>query len=213
MTDNRLSFVGPSANKSKAYYLCACGNTVERYRSNVESGKTRSCGCLRREVTIKRFTKHGMTDSPEFGVWSGMLERCSNPNCKSYPDYGGRGISVCDRWRESFANFYADMGPRPAGTYTIERVNVDGNYEPSNCCWMLKSEQSRNRRDSVYLTTSDGRSKHRLEWETETGIPWETTRRRIYYGWTVDEALFTPVVLKGQRCALKQHLGNQYDYL
>lgn len=124
--------------------LCDCGNTHTVSSNILQRGTTRSCRCLLNEWRLT----HGLTRRgkihPEYGVWKTMRQRCSNPNRNSYPNYGGRGIKVCERWSK-FENFIADMGPRPAG-YTIERLNNNGNYEPTNCKWIPLSDQGKNRR-------------------------------------------------------------------
>jgi hypothetical protein len=128
---------------------CDCGRVVTLPGGNIRSGNTRSCGCLRREATSLHKTVHGAARrerrTVEYVTWKAIMQRCYNPNNPDFKYYGGRGIKVCDRWHD-FRNFLADMGPRPAGRYSIERVDVNGDYEPSNCIWLLHSEQSKNRR-------------------------------------------------------------------
>lgn len=124
---------------------CDCGNTAlvashDLRRPNVKgrSWPTHSCGCRAKEK------RHGLSKTPEWMAWKSLRTRVSNPNYRRWDRYGGRGIKVCDRWKSSFQNFLADMGPRPAKGMSIDRVNNDGNYEPSNCRWATQSEQVRN---------------------------------------------------------------------
>ncbi len=126
---------------------CDCGNEKECGSSNLVHGGVKSCGCLKRESIRRIFTTHGMTKSPERMSWKAAKARCFNENSSKYPDYGARGITMCDRWKNSFQNFFDDMGPRPSGS-SIDRINVDGNYEPGNCRWATVSDQATNKRRS-----------------------------------------------------------------
>jgi hypothetical protein len=122
--------------------LCDCGNTVYAHTGSLTSGKTKSCGCLRKDRT----TKHHMSSSCEYRVWASMKDRCSNSKNKRYKDYGGRGIDVCQRWKDSFTNFLEDMGARPSPQHSIDRIDNNMGYIPDNCKWSTRSEQQRNKR-------------------------------------------------------------------
>lgn len=134
---------------------CDCGNEVERTSSKLSPTYAAkyepSCGCAGREKTLARSTTHGMAgrgrQAPEYGIWKAMRRRCYNPNTSDYQYYGARGIAVCERW-SSYEAFISDMGPRPSPDLSIEREDVNGDYEPNNCRWATAIEQRHNRRDS-----------------------------------------------------------------
>jgi hypothetical protein len=124
-------------SRSTSICECVCGNIKTYINADVRGCRVQSCGCYRNERTaefnIKCRTTHGMYGTPEYAAWNQMIQRCYNERNPGYEDYGGRGITVCDWWRYSFENFFADMGYRPVGDYSIEREDNNGNYEPSNC--------------------------------------------------------------------------------
>lgn len=130
---------------------CHCGKFVNVRSQALASGNTQSCGCLKDEVTAARFTKHGEAPlhgmrSTEYNTWKGMRERCSNPKHIGWKHYGGRGIRVCKRWRESFKAFLSDMGRKPTPRHSLDRINPNGNYTPRNCRWATPHEQRMNQR-------------------------------------------------------------------
>lgn len=129
---------------------CDCGKEVVRLMNNIKRGITLSCGCLGYENVKSVRRTHGdacrNAVSREFQTWQRMIQRCHNPKVPCFRDYGGRGIAVCDRWRKSFDAFLSDMGRRPPGNFSIDRIDVDGNYEPSNCRWATPKQQANNKR-------------------------------------------------------------------
>lgn len=135
-----------SGKRAKWFCTCACGTRKLIFATSLRYGRSQSCGCLAAEVAANSLRTHGGYGTDLYRVWSGMKERCSNRNHNSYPWYGGRGISVCDAWLNSFDRFEADMGPRPSPEHSIDRINGNGNYEPGNCRWATMNEQIKNRR-------------------------------------------------------------------
>lgn len=132
--------------------VCDCGSELEVRGGCLNSGGTRSCGCLQKERATKNLvpgggkTKHGLHNTSEYDCWNSMRRRCLFPNSGDYHNYGGRGITICERWKLSFKDFLSDMGLRPGKEYSLDRINNNGNYEPGNCRWATRSQQQRNKR-------------------------------------------------------------------
>lgn len=152
MKFHRLTVLERAAQEEKGpvkwLCRCDCGAELVTTSHEITRGRTKSCGCYRSDQFVKMNTKHGMYKSPEYNSWDAMIQRCRNPLGKKYHHYGGRGITVCERWLNSFDDFYADMGPKPTPKHSIDRIDNDGNYEPGNCRWATQSEQNFNTRRS-----------------------------------------------------------------
>lgn len=180
--------------QTRWWCICECGTRKLVSGIVLRDKRSQSCGCLQSELTVKRSTKHGHSPmrgkiSPTYHSWCGMIARCTNPGHGSYARYGGRGISVCEPWLD-FANFLADMGEKPKGA-SIDRVDTNGNYEPSNCRWATAKEQGRNKRNNRLLTYQ-GETLCLQEWAERLGIRGETIWGRLDTGWSVNDALSTP---------------------
>ena len=169
---------------------CVCGNSATVTLTHLRSGHTMSCGCFGRSGRNNR--THGRTGTQAYRAWADMLQRCHNPKRPAYQNYGARGITVCQRWRDSFAAFLADMGEPPTPTHSIDRVDNDGNYETPNCRWATKTEQSRNSRHNVLLTF-EGATACVSEWAERLAMNPAVLYDRVRAGWSVEEVLTTPV--------------------
>jgi len=170
---------------------CSCGRNVEVSGASLRGEHTKSCGCLRKDFSVMKFTTHGQSNSPTHKTWMSMNRRCTNPTHQAYKYYGGKGVKVCKRWK-SFKNFLQDMGERPLGK-TIDRFpKTDGNYEPGNCRWATVMQQ-RSRTTASRLITYKGKTFHLNEWARITGIKRETIARRLNVGWSVYKTFRTPV--------------------
>ncbi|MBO5663596.1 MAG: hypothetical protein J6V82_04430 [Clostridia bacterium] len=183
----------PSQMKNRsAWWLfkCDCGAEFKTNANNVRSGRIKSCGCWQRE----RLLTHGKTGTKLFGIWCGMRQRCSDVNNRDFQRYGGRGITVCDEWQTDFRPFYNwAIASGYADSLTIDRIDVNGNYEPSNCRWATRKEQANNRRTNIYLTY-EGDTFTLAQWAERTGIAGDTLSKRLYrHGWSIEKALTTPV--------------------
>lgn len=195
MKFGRLTVLGVShrVEKTKKIYwnaICDCGTPVATCGGRMKSGMTQSCGCLCRERLLNANLRHGRSHTPIHGIWSGMIQRCSPKAAKHcIADYYGRGIRVCERWH-TFEKFLEDMGERPSLNHTLDRIDNDGDYEPSNCRWVTQREQCRNTRRNVMITHK-GETLCLTDWSAKLDLCYETMRHRIKRGCSVEEILYT----------------------
>lgn len=169
---------------------CACGNQWVGKLQALRSGNTKSCGCSpgRGKCFITHGATVGYSNPPEYSVWKSMKDRCKNPNNKRYRHYGGRGITVCEAWDRDFAVFLSDVGPRPSPQHSIERINNNKGYDPSNVRWDLPRQQTRNRRVNR-LVTINGRTLCAADWAELAGIPYKRFLGRIHSGISPERAI------------------------
>ena len=205
-TFGRLTTIGPVFKIGVRRYQvcqCSCGTIGVYDYGNIASQHTRSCGCLRTEDLLLRSKTHGESSqvggkrrTREFVAWTSMRRRCYAKTSKDYPDYGGRGITVCDRWMEpngqGYLNFLADMGRKPNPKYSLERKEVNGNYCPENCIWATPLQQSRNRRN-IKQYAAFGKTQGLSVWAEEYGFDLKAVWNRLKNGMDLESALTTPI--------------------
>lgn len=196
----RLTICGARFRVSREWWCvaeCECGSVgAYRYHSiAAEYGQTSSCGCRFAEEVKGYSRTHGHTAgrkmTSEYKTYHGMIQRCAYKNHICYSNYGGRGIKVCKRWADSFENFYADMGPKPSPTHSLDRIDPDGNYELGNCRWATAGEQAANRRSTVRYTFY-GKTRTVAEWSRITQIPARTITERMRHGASPQVAFWAP---------------------
>lgn len=192
---NRYVVIEKSASSisRQAMWVCRCDcGTVKIVRgSHLRTGTIQSCGCKAAEQSSRRLRTHGQKKTPEYRTWSAIKRRCHNANQPNYHAYGGRGVYVCERWRDSFEAFFADMGPKPAPSYTIERNDNWKGYELGNCRWATRKEQAYNKRVSRLRPIGGCRSV--AEAADRYGLQNGTLYSRLHRGWSEERALTTPV--------------------
>lgn len=172
--------------------LCDCGKTSYHNTLDFRQG-LQSCGCLKDEIFTKDLVTHNKSRAPEYRSWKNMIYRCFDPKDKKYQHYGGRGITVCDRWLSEYGivNFIEDMGERTPG-FTLERKDCDGNYCPENCCWADYFTQNNNRRN-VELIEFQGQKLSKNAIATKVGMEWSTLSKRLEKGWDINKSVNEPL--------------------
>jgi hypothetical protein len=188
----RFTIIG--ASERKGYWICCCECGSQRIvrEFHLKTGHTRSCGCLKRDLISSARTTHGHTRnykiSSEYHSWIAMVRRCYRPKHETFSYYGGRGITICDEWQNSFASFIEHLGLKPSPLHTLDRIDNSRGYEPGNVRWATKKEQMRNRRNNHRLTFN-GETHSTVEWSEIVGIKPKTIKWRIKAGWTIERAL------------------------
>lgn len=189
--------------KQNHYWLCqcCCGEVKSIRSGSLKSGFSESCGCLFRELSSKRNSTHGGTRrngiiTPEYLAWAQMKSRVYNKKLDGYKNYGGRGVTICDRWLK-FENFIADMGKKPSPKHSIDRKDNNGNYEPDNCRWATRKEQARNKRNNHIIVYGE-ESMTVVQWAERIGVSNYALYNRIRLGWPIEDILNKPLDRKNR---------------
>lgn len=196
---NRLLVIRRVKDEQSLYEcVCDCGKTVFAYANSIISGNIKSCGCYRLDRIKNLQRKHDMAHTRLYDVWKGLKRRCCNPKNHSYKDYGGRGIDICQQWKDDFMSFYhwsIENGydeNAPYGQCTIDRIDANGNYCPENCRWVSLKEQANNRKNNL-LITYNGETDTLSNWSKRIGIGYNALFKRIHdMNWSVEKAFTTP---------------------
>jgi hypothetical protein len=199
--DYGCTYIAPSLTKKtrrRAWFKCSCGAEFESAINDVKSGGTQSCKCKKEKVAKTRFITHGLTTSsghhPLHRTWRNITSRCGNPKNPGYKNYGGRGITVCDRWKGlyGFPSFLEDVGEKPSKEHSLDRIDNNQGYSKENCRWATRREQSRNTRRTVVIEYQCV-SMSLKEWSLVLGINYQTLCNRIAGGWAIEKAFTVPV--------------------
>lgn len=193
-----MEFKGKTPNNQAIWlFRCLapdCGKVIELPAHQARHGNNKSCGCMTSAMKSKSKMKHGMSATSEYNSYKAMVRRCTNPQMRMYPRYGGRGIAVCGRWTgpDGVANFIADMGLKPTPKHTIERLDNDGPYEPGNCVWATRKEQGINRSTTHLIKVGDT-TLCQSDWDATKGASLNIVGDRIRRGWNPVDAVQLPV--------------------
>ena len=194
MKYHRLTVASRAPNKRTAAAwncVCECGGEVVVTGTDLRNGHAKSCGCFKREAAIASRRTHGASGTPTYAAWKSMKKRCSNQANADFKHYGGRSITVCERWLNSFENFLEDMGERPKAGFSIDRLDNNGDYTPENCTWRTQTEQCNNKRNNVLLT-HNGKTQTMTQWAREVGSTRQKFSKRKKAGWSDERIITTP---------------------
>ncbi len=181
-----------SHKRAKWVCQCDCGRTVTMLGQSLTAGLTVSCGCHKAQQLAERATTHGQSTTPEYRTWIGMIVRCENPNHTKYHHYGGKGIRVCPKWRESFPAFLADLGHKPTKKHTLERRDGGKDYTPENCYWATRVQQNNNTTRNRLITWR-GENHTLADWARIMRLPRTVVTNRLYHHWSIERALTKPL--------------------
>lgn len=191
----RLTVLDPGYGTKYALCRCDCGAERLVRRNHLKSGASQSCGCYASLVTAARSTRHGCARrgarTNEYKIWVGIRRRCLDASDALFPYYGGRGIAMCERWRDSFEAFLSDVGRRPSRAHSIDRIDNNGPYEPGNVRWATRTQQGRNRRNNLRATI-DGETRLVIEWCEALGLNYKRVHNRMAHGWSAEDAITRP---------------------
>lgn len=193
---NGCTVISRASNKGKYTAwncICRCGNQFIARSGDIKSGNTKSCGCYCKEISGDKARTHGKRETRLYTIWSNMKSRCINTNNVNYKNYGGKGITICNSWMNSFENFYKwAIKNGYKDNLTIDRIDNNDDYKPENCRWADYKSQERNRTNN-HVITYNGRTLSMAEWAEITGIPYKTLWKRIKDGWSAEKALTRPL--------------------
>jgi hypothetical protein len=179
--------VGYSHGQQSYLCVCDCGNKLVVTGQRLRNGESKSCGCLARKLTKIRNRKHGLAHTSIYRIWAKIKMRCTNTNDPSYKDYGGRGINMCDEWFNSFEQFYKDMGDKPEGL-SLDRIDNNKGYFKENCRWATKSEQSKNRRNTIFLEYNN-KIMCLKDWSIELNKPYSSMKMYFKKGLSIEQII------------------------
>lgn len=189
--ESRISKTGQ--HKTMFLCKCDCGNEICVSSSNLKSGYVKSCGCYQQECRIKNNTSHGMSKTRLYKIWKGIKRRCINKNYAQFQYYGGRGITICDEWENNYLNFYNWAINNGYDDYlSIDRIDLNRNYEPNNCRWVDKFKQANNKRNNHYITYN-GETHTIAEWGNLSFLTPKQIQKRLRLGWDVQKIFTTPI--------------------
>ena len=189
-------------NKGRNTYwicVCDCGRTISVSTTHLRRGKTKSCGCQTSKLKSINHQTHGLTETHLYNIWIGMKQRCFSENHSSYSDYGGRGITICEEWKDDFTAFY-DWSLRNGWNegLEIDRMDNNGSYSPENCRWVSRTVQNNNKRNNHYIEYN-GKTQTMAQWAKELNMNPVTLKSRIRRGWSIEDAFTKPISNDGKR--------------